>query len=133
MLAEVPAVSPGESPVKLALGHTATCAHPSATLRITHGFFLRPVVPFDLPAPLSLPSTHASPWLGGLKCVSLSEQCSPETRPVENRRTVAPVTTRSEEDKGEVGGFDQVTSTGIQRWEVDRRGGGGGQGAEGLE
>ncbi|KAM7333999.1 hypothetical protein ACRRTK_007319 [Alexandromys fortis] len=27
------------------------------------------------------------------------EQCSPETCPVENRRTVAPVTTRSEEDK----------------------------------
>ncbi|XP_075847389.1 zinc finger HIT domain-containing protein 3 [Microtus pennsylvanicus] len=27
------------------------------------------------------------------------EQCSPETRPVENRRTAAPVTTRSEEDK----------------------------------
>ncbi|XP_057630040.1 zinc finger HIT domain-containing protein 3 [Chionomys nivalis] len=27
------------------------------------------------------------------------EQCSPETRPVENRRTVAPVTTRSEGDK----------------------------------
>ncbi|CAO2644644.1 Zinc finger HIT domain-containing protein 3 [Lemmus lemmus] len=29
------------------------------------------------------------------------EQCSPETRPVENR-TVAPATTRSEENKGEV-------------------------------
>lgn len=103
MHVEVPAISPGESPVKLALGHTATCAHLSARLRITHGF-LWPVVPFDLPVPLSLPSTHASPWLGGLKCVSLSEQCSPETCPVENRRTVAPVTTRSEEDKGELGG-----------------------------
>lgn len=42
--------------------------------------------------------------------MSLSEQCSPDTRPVENRRTMAPVTTRSEEDKGEVCGFDQVTS-----------------------
>lgn len=60
--------------------------------------------------------------------MSLSEQCNPEIRPVENRRTVAPVNTEPEESKGEAVDFNQQATRkvrGKERREAD------GQGAEG--
>lgn len=63
--------------------------------------------------------------------MSLSEQCNPEIRPVENRRTEAPVNTEPEESKGEAVDFNEQargiskTVRGKERREAD------GQGAEG--